>query len=113
MNVLRFKDGDYEAKISQLIKASSLFDPVIEERTKAIIQRVVNSGDTALSELTQQFDGAVLAPENFAATQAEFLSASLAADDRLRAAVDDSFKNIEKFALRSKRKNWSGRNRHG
>lgn len=113
MNVLRYKEPGFEERIGQLIQASSLFDPAIEGRVKELIEQVATRGDAGLAELTQRFDGAALTPGNFAATQAEFLAASLAATNPLRSAIEDAFKNIEKFALRSRRKNWSVRNRHG
>ena len=38
MNVLRFSDPGYEQKLEQLASHSSLFDSVIDERTRAIVE---------------------------------------------------------------------------
>lgn len=113
MNVLKFSDKDFAARLEQLAAASSLFDPVVEERARGIIAAVRERGDAALVELTARFDGAQLTAEQLAVSQAELFSASLAADDSLRAAVTEAEKNIAAFARRSLRKNWSARNSHG
>lgn len=113
MNVLKFSDKDFAARLAQLAAASSLFDPVVEERARGIIAAVRERGDAALLELTERFDGAQLTAEQIAVSQAEIFSASLAADDSLRAAVTEAEKNIATFAKKSLRKNWWARNSHG
>ena len=113
MNVARYADADFAERMAQLKAPSSLFDPVIEERTRQILERVRTEGDTALLELTERFDGARLSADQLAVTQAELMTASLKADVSLRAAVKEAMKNIERFAQRSKRKNWRMRNSHG
>ena len=113
MNVLKFSDKGFAARLTQLAASSSLFDPVVEERARGIVAAVRERGDTALLELTERFDGAQLTVEQLAVSQAELFSASLAADDSLRAAVTEAEKNIADFAKKSLRKNWSARNSHG
>lgn len=113
MNSLRHTDAGFAAKAEALAGDSSLFDPVIEERTRAIVHAVRDRGDAALVELTERFDGAALSPEQFAVTSAEFMAASLQADEDFRKAVIDASKNIAKFAQRSRRKAWSMKNSHG
>ena len=113
MNVLKFSDKDFASRLEQLAAASSLFDPVVEERARSIVAAVRERGDAALLELTERFDGAQLAVEQLAVSQAEIFSASLAADDSLRAAVTEAEKNIAVFAKKSLRKNWQTRNSHG
>ncbi len=113
MNVLKFSDQNFAARLEQLAAASSLFDPVVEDRARGIVAAVRERGDAALLELTGRFDGAKLAAEQLAVSQAELFSASLAADDSLLAAVTEAEKNIAAFARKSLRKNWSARNSHG
>lgn len=113
MNVLKFSDKDFAARLTQLAAASSLFDPVVEERARGIVAVVRERGDAALLELTARFDGAQLAAEQLAVSQAEIFGASLAADDSLRAAVTEAEKNIAAFGRKSLRKNWSAHNSHG
>ena len=62
MNVIRHTDARYEAKLSRLAKASSLFDPVIEDRTLKIAREVERNGDKAVLQFTKKFDGASLRP---------------------------------------------------
>jgi histidinol dehydrogenase len=113
MKVIRHTDANFAAKLLELTAASSLFDPEIEQRTRAILQDVYLHGDDALLDLTEKFDGAKLAADRLAVTQAELMAASLKADESLRAAVAEAEKNIANFAKKSLRKNWQTRNSHG
>lgn len=113
MHIVRCTDADYAARLDQAAAASSLFDPVIEERTRAILEAVRTRGDAALLEFTERFDGAKLAADQIPLTQAELMKASLAADESFRAAVTESAKNIAAFSRRSRRRNWSAKNSHG
>jgi len=113
MKIARHSDQDFAAKLREVCMGSSLFDPAIEERTRAILQDVYLHGDQALLELTEKFDGARLTAEQLAVTQAELFSASLVADEGLRAAVAEAEGNIAGFAKKSKRKAWWGKNSHG
>ena len=113
MNVLRPKDKAFDDKLRALATQSSLFDPAIEERARAILQEVFTRGDAALLELTERFDGARLTAEQLAVTKAELVAASLRADRGLRAAIETTRKNIEFFSRKSLRKNWSAKNAQG
>jgi histidinol dehydrogenase len=113
MKVCRYADADFGGKLRELAAPSSLFDPKVEQATRAILEAVKARGDEAVSEFTEKFDGAKLRPEQLAVGRAESLAASLEADPELRAAVGDARKNIEKFARKSLRKDWETRNSHG
>jgi histidinol dehydrogenase len=113
MNVISHRDADFAQQIQRLLAPSSLFDPAIEAQTRAIIESVQTRGDAALSELTEHFNGARLRPDQFALTQAELMAASVQADEPLRAAIAEATRNVEAFAKRSRRKDWSMRNSHG
>jgi histidinol dehydrogenase len=113
MKVVRYADEDFSQKLGELAASSSLFDAVIEERTRAILEQVRTQGDAALLELTERFDGAKLSGEQLAVTQAEIMTASLKADESLREAVSEAEKNIAAFAKKSRRKTWKMRNSHG
>jgi histidinol dehydrogenase len=113
MNVIRHTDANFTGKLRELVAASSLFDPEIEQRARAILHEVYLRGDDALLEFTEKFDGAKLGAGQLAVTQAELMAASLKADESLRAAVAESEKNIANFAKKSLRKNWQTRNSHG
>ena len=113
MNVLRFTEPGFAARLRDLTGQSSLFDKAIEERARDILDAVYARGDAALLEFTERFNGAQLRAEQLAVTAAEFMGASLAADDTLREAVAVAGKNVEQFARKSLRKNWSAKNAQG
>src|SRR5712664_670745 len=113
MKTARYTDPDFPERLRELTAPSSLFDPDIEQRTRAILEAVQARGDAALLELTERFDGAKLTAEQLAVTQAEIMTASLKADESLRTAVAEAEKNIAGFAKKSRRKAWRMRNSHG
>ena len=113
MKIVRHTDANFPEKLRELTASSSLFDPVIEQRTRAIIDAVQMRGDDALLEFTKKFDGARFAADRLAVTQAELMVASLKADESLRAAVAEAEKNIATFARKSLLRNWECRNSHG
>ncbi|MDB6059053.1 MAG: Histidinol dehydrogenase, partial [Verrucomicrobiales bacterium] len=113
MKIVRYTDRDYASQIDALLGASSLFDPTIEQQTRAIVEAVRERHDAALLELTERFNGVKLHHEQIAVTQAEFMTAAIQADEGLRKAVAEAQKNVESFAKKSLRKNWSARNLHG
>src|SRR3954466_2655718 len=113
MKVVRHSDRDYLERLRQLKAASSLFDPVIEERTRGILEKVKAEGDAALVELTERFDGARLTAEQLPVTQAGLMRAALKADESMGGAVKEAMGNIEKFSKRSMRRDWEMRNSHG
>jgi len=113
MKVARQTEADLPERLRELTAPSSLFDPLIEQRTRAILDAVQARGDEALLELTERFDGAKLSAAQLAVTQAEMMAASLKADVSLRAAVAEAEKNIAAFAKKSLRKDWHTRNSHG
>lgn len=113
MRVTRFSDADFADRLRELAAPSSLFDPAIEQRTRAILDAVQARGDDAVLEFTEKFDGAKLAADQLAISQAELFNASLNADGSFRAAVAEAEKNIAAFAWKSRRKDWWGKNSHG
>lgn len=113
MNVLRYSDRDYAERLAGLAAHSSLFDPVIEERTRGIIEEVRQRGDQALLELTARFDGATLAADQLPISTSEKFNASIIADEDLRSAVSAAHKNIDRFSKKSLRQNWSALNSQG
>lgn len=113
MRVIRHTDANFAGQLREVTAPSSLFDPLIEQRTRAILDDVQRRGDAALIELTERFDGAKLAADQLTVTQAEHMVASLKADESLRAAVTVAGANIAGFARKSRRKGWEMKNSHG
>lgn len=113
MNVVRYTDANFAAKLCEITAASSLFDEEIEQRTREILHEVFLRGDDAVLEFTERFDGAKLSADQLAVTQAELMAVSLKADESLRKAVAEAEKNIANFAKKSLRRNWQMKNSHG
>ena len=113
MNLIRHTDSAFSAKLNKLIAASSLFDPVVEQRALEIIRAVQRRGDKALLHYTEKFDGAKLTPGKLRVGQAELAGAWSATDARTRKAIRLAKANVTLFAKRSLRKNWQTRNAQG
>ncbi|HYE33490.1 MAG TPA: histidinol dehydrogenase [Methylomirabilota bacterium] len=113
MNILRHSDAGFAQRLEALAAASSLFDPVVEERAREVVSAVLTRGDEALVEFTKRFDGADLAAEDFAVSTAERFNASMEAPAEVREAVAAAHKNIAFFSKKSLRKAWSARNQQG
>lgn len=113
MNVIRHTDAAFAARLERLTTASSLMDPAVEERTRAIVEAVQSRGDKALLEFTERFDGARLDAAQLAVSKAELMNASLQADPELRQAVEVVHRNIAQFSRKSLRKAWCAKNAQG
>src|SRR5215471_16032700 len=71
MRVIRHTDQNYLDRLQELTAPSSLFDPVIEGRTREILEAVRERGDAAVLEFTNRFDGAALSADQLPVTKAE------------------------------------------
>ncbi len=113
MNIIRFTDPHYAEQLRQLPATSSLFDPEIEARTRAIIAAVQSQGDAALIQLTEKYDGVKLAPGQLAVNATMLKQANAQANDDLRQAILKAVKNLEAFSRKSLRTSWTSRNAQG
>ncbi|MFZ5816017.1 MAG: histidinol dehydrogenase [Bacillota bacterium] len=73
------------------------FYPEIEDRVRTILEQVRRQGDEALYELTARFDKADLRTTGLQVTEAEFVEAEGAVDDKFRAALQVAIENITEF----------------
>ena len=116
MKRIDLKSADYEEQLNHVCSSSqsSLFDPTIEQRTRAILEAVQSRGIEAVLEFTKQFDGADLDLENDFRVSAKTISqAKQLASPELKNAVRVASANIAAFAESSKRRNWQGVNAQG
>ncbi|MDB4459179.1 histidinol dehydrogenase, partial [bacterium] len=113
MNIVRHKDPDFVEKIREICAPSSLLDLDIENRARAIIKKVEDSGDEAVSEFTKKFDGATLTPAQFEVSDEEIESSTTNTSAELKAAVKFASENITFFSKESKRQNWTAQNKQG
>ena len=108
MNLLRYDQPGFTEAVAKVSGSGSLFDPVIEQRVRAVISDVRTTGDAALLDLTERFDGVKLDAGQLRVTDP---TPQVSAD--LRKAVAAAQKNIAAFSKRSLRKNWQMRNAQG
>ena len=113
MNVLRHAQPRFAQALELLARASSLFDPQIEQRTRELLAAVRTRGDDALIEFTARFDGARLSADQIPVSPAEFFNASVQASPELRQALAFATRNITAFSRKSLRRDWSTRNAQG
>ena len=69
MKIVRHTDANFAAQLREAAAPSSLFDPVIEQRSRDIVDAIQARGDAALLEFTEKFDGAKLAAGRMAVTR--------------------------------------------
>jgi histidinol dehydrogenase len=108
MKTLRYDQRDFAQAVSAACAASSLFDPQIEERVRAVIGEVQARGDDALVDLTERFDKVRLKPSELCVTAKPGRP-----ETKLLRAIAASHKNVATFAKRSLRRDWSMRNAQG
>lgn len=113
MNLIRHTDNKYREKLEQLSKASSLFDPNIEQRTIEIIREVELKGDKAILKLTRQFDNACLKASDLVVRPKDLLKSWSNALPKTKKAIRMAKSNVKSFALSSMRKNWKTQNSQG
>src|SRR5438309_11397021 len=108
MKILRYNQPDFDEQLTKALVASSLFDPAIEERARAVIADVQVRGDDALIKLTERFDRVKLSAEQFQVT-----AVTPKVDATLQRAIAAAQTNIAAFARKSLRKDWRMRNAQG
>ena len=108
MKILRYDQPDFARAVAEACAASSLFDPQIEERVRAVIDDVRTRGDDALVELTERFDQVRLRSSELRIT-----GKPVKPEAGLARAVAAAQKNVSAFAKRSLRKDWRMRNAQG
>ena len=113
MNLIRHTDARFEAKLAKLAAASTLFDPVIEQRTLDIVRGVERNGDKALLQYTQKFDGAKLRAADLAVPTKRLAEAWKNTHPKTKRAIRLAKSNVASFAKQSLRKNWKARNAQG
>src|SRR5664280_1523172 len=108
MKILRYDQPDFARVIAEACAESSLFDPAIEERVRAVIADVQTRGDDALVEFTVRFDRVKLNVRQLRVT-----GTKPKAEAQLQKAIAAAHRNIAAFAKRSVRRDWRMRNTQG
>jgi histidinol dehydrogenase len=97
MEIIRLADGDYEAKLAQLMQRSA-FEAEIDRGVAEILAAVRSRGDDALCEFAEKFDKVHLTPAQFRVTAAELAAAEGQIDAATRKAIDVACEQVTVFA---------------
>ncbi len=112
MKILSHTDPGYTSFVRRLNRRA-LPEAGVRDLVAEIIAQVAQKGDEALIAYTRRFDGAVLNAKSLFVSDAEFAAARKAVTPATREAVRRSLQNIQAFAKRGLRKDWSARNAEG
>ena len=111
MKVVEYTAPDFEEFLQSLDRRAVASEGV-RETVAGIIAEVRSRGDTALVELTQKFDGADLSA-GLLVSEEEWMAAEAVVTDSTREAVAATLRNINFFAQKSLRQDWSALNEQG
>ncbi|MFZ9937401.1 MAG: histidinol dehydrogenase [Luteolibacter sp.] len=112
MKILSHTDPGYPSFVRRLNRRA-LPQAGVRDLVAEIVAQVAQKGDEALIAYTRRFDGAVLDANSLFVSEAEFSAARKAVTPATREAVRRSLQNIQAFAKRGLRKDWSARNAEG
>ena len=112
MKLLSHTDPGYPSFVRRLNRRA-LPEAGVRDLVAEIVAQVAQKGDEALIAYTRRFDGAVLDANSLFVSEAEFAAARKAVTPATREAVRRSLQNIQAFAKRGLREDWSARNAEG
>lgn len=95
MNILDWNALDAAAQARALTRPVQTVAAQTRDSVAGLIEQVRSSGDAALREITERFDG--IAPERFEVSEAEFAAAELAVPAELRIAMQQAADRIDRF----------------
>ena len=112
MRTLRFSDPDFSNTIRFLDRHA---EPGAEVHATVaeIVRRIRAEGDAALFELTRKFGGAQLTGATVRVSAQEIEAAVARVSAATRNAIAAAHANVQDFAEKSRRQDWSGRNAQG
>jgi histidinol dehydrogenase len=113
MQIIDYRDADYA---DHVVSFSRRAEPLAEVRevVTGVIAEVRARGDEALMELAKKFDGVEFEDAgSMRVSDEEFAAAEAHVDGEMRAALEESRRNVRDFAEQSMRRDWSGTNSHG
>jgi histidinol dehydrogenase len=112
MKIASYKDPGFTA-VAAKMKRRAVPTVELRDTVASIIADVASGGDAALVAYTKRFDGIELSPRNLFVTRKELTASHKAVTTATRDAIAASLENIQEFAKRSMRKDWSRRNVQG
>ena len=112
MRTLRFSDPDFSNAIRFLDRHAEP-SAEVHDTVAGIVRRVRGEGDAAVFELTQKFGGPQLTSATVRVSEAEIAAAVERVTQSTRDAVAAAHLNVQSFAQKSRRNDWSGLNAQG
>jgi histidinol dehydrogenase len=112
MKVIDLRSERFEQS-KHLLNRRYLPAPELILQVSAILADVQRNGDRALRELSKRFDGVDLEPSGLSVEETEMAPALGRLDPLVRAALEASKQNVQQFARRSRRTDWSAQNAQG
>lgn len=106
MKIITTQQGNFAEEIGRLINRFSLAAEGLEEKVKAIIQKVHQDGDRALLDYSREFDGVSLDREDLLVKRPEIEDAYKLMRDEEIAAMKLSIVRIREFHRHQKRESW-------
>ncbi len=102
MRILDYSDTSFAGEFAKLRQEACLVFESVEGDVRNIIDQVKRDGDTALIDLTRQFDGVSLKPENLIVSPAEMDEAEARVSAENQEALQEAARRIEAFHVRQK-----------
>ncbi len=102
MEIIELVGSIDPAAVLKIIERLPLVDDAVLPAVREVIEAVRTSGDAALAEYTQKFDGAVIAPDAFEVSRDELEAAHKNADQAWITAIRHSSDNIRRFCEAAK-----------
>jgi histidinol dehydrogenase len=105
-HVLTTTDADFILQFQHLLSRGAGAESAVESEVRAILTRVQREGDSAVLDLTAQFDGLALTPDTLCVSAAEIAAAYDHCSGETLAALRGAAENIRRFHRHQWRDSW-------
>ena len=112
MKILRHTDANWSQSAAAFQRQAQP-SASLSEQVGALIETVKKGGDQALRDLTLKFDAATLPEGNLRLPAQALEQAWQSLEPAMREALSASARNVQDFARRSLRRDWSAQNEQG
>ncbi len=113
MRTIRHDQPNFDRLAKRYFDRRAAPSDSVRDLVAEVISAVGKRGDRAVLALTRRFDKAVLKPETMRVSKKELKAARKRASAGVQSAVAAALDNVEAFAKRSLRTDWSMRNAQG
>jgi histidinol dehydrogenase len=107
MEVINTQEGSWQDRLNSILARTRLVPDEVDESVREIIKAVKDTGDAALFDYTQRFDGFNPAEGGITITREEMEEALSRLDDDILAALKTAAERIEEFHLHQKEDSWT------